>query len=122
MVPSHSHRLNLAERAIQAWKYYFKARLASVDPNFPLTEWDYLVEQANITLNLLCTAQSNPKLLAYTYLFGKFNSLATTLDPPERNSRTCQAFSAQHTGNKWVGYVVCWPCIKSLQMCPVLFS
>ena len=61
---------------------HFKAGLASVDPNFPLTEWDRLVEQANITLNLLRSARTNPQLSAYTYMFGEFNFASTPLAPP----------------------------------------
>ena len=52
-VPPHSHRRNAAERAIQTWKNHFCAGLATCDPNFPLTEWDLLLPQAEITLNLL---------------------------------------------------------------------
>ena len=51
LVPPHTHRRNLAKGAIQTYNIHFKAGLASVDPNLPLTEWDCLIEQANITLN-----------------------------------------------------------------------
>ena len=40
LVPPHTHCRNLAERSIQHFKNYFKVGLASVDPNFPLSEWD----------------------------------------------------------------------------------
>ena len=40
LVPPHTHCRNLAERSIQNFKNHFKAGLASVDPNFPLSEWD----------------------------------------------------------------------------------
>ena len=53
LVPPHTHHRNLGERAIQTFKNYFESGLASVDPNFPLSEWDRLLEQANITVNLL---------------------------------------------------------------------
>ena len=82
LVPPHSHRRNLAERAIQTWKGHFKAGLASTDPNFPLSEWDRLIPQANITLNLLRTARTNPALSAYAYIYGNFNFAATPLAPP----------------------------------------
>ena len=36
LVPAHDHRRNAAERAIQTFKNYFKAGLASVDPDFPI--------------------------------------------------------------------------------------
>ena len=73
LVPPHCHRVNLAERAIQTFKNHFKASLASVDPNFPLTELDHSLLQAVITLNLLRAARLNPNLSAYTYVFGQFN-------------------------------------------------
>ena len=64
LVPPHQHRANLAERAIQAFKHHFKACLASVDPNFPAREWDRLLIQSELTLNLLWSARVNPKLSA----------------------------------------------------------
>ena len=38
LIPPHTHRRNLAERAIQTYKKYYKVGLASVDPKFPLSE------------------------------------------------------------------------------------
>ena len=38
LVPPYTHRRNLAERAIQTFKNHFKAGLASVDPDFFLSE------------------------------------------------------------------------------------
>ena len=40
LLPPHTHRCNLADRSIQTFKNYFKAGLASVDPNFLLSKWD----------------------------------------------------------------------------------
>ena len=53
-----------------------------MDPNFPLAEWDRLIHQTNITLNLLRSSRSNPKLSAYSYIHGQFNFLTTPLAPP----------------------------------------
>ena len=52
-VPPHVHRRNAAERAIQTWKNHFCSGLATCDPKFSLTEWDLLMVQADLTLNLL---------------------------------------------------------------------
>jgi hypothetical protein len=82
LVPPHNHRANLAERAIQTFKNHFVALLTSVNPDFPLALWDLLLPQANLTLNLLRTARSNPNLSAHAYLFGNFDFLATPLAPP----------------------------------------
>ena len=81
LIPPHSHHCDLAEQAIHTWKKHFKAGFASTDPNFPLSEWDQLIPQANITLNLLRSAQSNPALLAHAYIYGLYNFLATPMDP-----------------------------------------
>ena len=54
----------------------------SCDPDFPLSEWDRLLVQAAITLNLLRTSRVNPNLSAYTCLFGNFDFNKTPLAPP----------------------------------------
>ena len=82
LVPPHNHRANPAERAIQTFKNHFIAGLCSCDPDFPIREWDRLLPQAEITLNLLQTARANPKLSAYTYLFGLFDFNKTPMAPP----------------------------------------
>ena len=64
LVPPHNHRANAAEREIQTFKNHFKAGLASLDPNFPVCEWDRLLPQAFLTLNLLRASRANPKLSA----------------------------------------------------------
>jgi hypothetical protein len=81
-VPPHSHRRNAAERAIQTWKNHFCSGLATCDPKFPLAEWDLLVPQADITLNLLRSSRGQPKLSAYACLNGSFDFNKTPLAPP----------------------------------------
>ena len=62
LVPSHNKCAYLAERAIQTFKNHFIAGLCSCDPAFPITEWDRLLPQAVLTLNLLGAARVNPRL------------------------------------------------------------
>ena len=52
-VPPGNHRANAAERAIQTFKSHFKAGLASTDSNYPVHKWNLLLDQAELTLNLL---------------------------------------------------------------------
>ena len=73
LVPPHQHRTNAAERATQTWKHHFKAGLATLDPNFPLREWDRLLVQGELTLNLLRSSRVNPKLSAHAHMFGQFD-------------------------------------------------
>ena len=47
-----------------------------------MSEWDRLLQQALITLNLLRSSRANPKLSAYAYLHGVFDFNKTPLAPP----------------------------------------
>ena len=59
LVPPHIHRRNAAERAIRTFKNHFLACLATCDPAFPVAEWDRLLFQAELTLNLLRVSIQN---------------------------------------------------------------
>ena len=82
LTPPNIHRRNAAERAIQTFKNHLMAGFTTCDKIFPLQEWDRLLPQAEITLNLLKTSRVNPKLSAYAYLFGNFDFNKTPLAPP----------------------------------------
>ena len=81
-VPPKIHRRNAAERAIQTFKNHFLAGLATCDDQFPIQEWDKLLPQAEITLNLLRRARQNSMLSAYAYLFGAYNFNKHPMVPP----------------------------------------
>jgi len=82
LTPPHMHRRNVAEKSICAFKNHFLASLVTCDPKFPLAEWDRLLRQAELTLNLLRSSRLNPKLSAHAYLFGTFDFNKTPLAPP----------------------------------------
>ena len=52
-VPPKEHHVNSAKRAIRTFKNHLVAILASLDTNYPLSEWDRLLPQSVLTLNLL---------------------------------------------------------------------
>ena len=72
LTPPHIHRCNAAEQAI----------LCSVDKNFPLHLWCCLLDQAELTLNMLCMSRINPNLSAHEQLHGMHDFNATPLAPP----------------------------------------
>ena len=82
LTPPEMHRTNPAEKAVQTWKNHFIAGLASLPQNFPIALWCHLIEQANITLNLLRPCRQNPALSAQAALNGCFNFDATPMAPP----------------------------------------
>ena len=80
-VPPKEHRTNAAERAIRTFKNHFVSILCTVDSNFPLSEWDRLLPQAILTLNLLRSSRVHPTLSAHASLFGNFDYNRTPLAP-----------------------------------------
>lgn len=92
LVPPYTHRSNASERAIQTFKNHFKAGIASLDEEFPMKEWDRLLDQCFLTLNLLQGARVNPNLSAHAYLFGQFDFNATPLALPG----TCVVVHSKH--------------------------
>jgi hypothetical protein len=82
LVPPGVHRRNAAERAIRTFQNHFIAGLCSVDKDFPIHLWDQLIDQAEITLNLLRSSRINPKLLAHAQINGQFDYNKTPIGPP----------------------------------------
>ena len=80
-VPPKEHRVNAAERAIRTFKNHFVSVLCTVHSKFPLTEWDRLLPQTTLTLNLLRSSRIHPSLSAYASLFGQFDFNRTPLAP-----------------------------------------
>ena len=80
--PPHIHQRNVAERAIRTFKNHVLSGFATCDGEFPIAEWDRLLMQTELTLNLLRMSQVNKKLSAYAYLFGNFDFNRTLLVPP----------------------------------------
>ena len=62
LVPPTIHRRAAAERAIETWNDHFIPGLSSLHPEFPLLEWDWIIYQGMLTLNLLKNARVNSKL------------------------------------------------------------
>ena len=82
LVPPAQHRRNAAERAIRTFKNHFIAGLASLPAAFPITEWDRLLPQALLTLNLLRNSRLNPKLSAHSFVHGIHDFNKNPLAPP----------------------------------------
>jgi hypothetical protein len=76
------YRRSKVKRAIQTFKNHFIAGLCSVYPTFPLHLRDKLLQQCEITLNLLRPSRINPKLSAYAPVYGVFDYNRTPLAPP----------------------------------------
>ena len=67
LTPADQHRRNAAERAIQIFKGHFISILAGVLDDFPINQWDELLPQTILTLNLLRHANIAPNISAYAY-------------------------------------------------------
>jgi hypothetical protein len=80
-VPPKEHQVNAAELAIWTFKNHFVAVLCPLHSKFPLTEWDHLLLQTILTLNLLRSSCIHPSLSAHASLFGQFDFNQTPLAP-----------------------------------------
>ena len=106
LTPPHIHQQNAAEHAICTFKNHFISGLCSVDKHFPLHLWCCLLDQAELTLNMLHTSQINPNLSANKQIHGIHDFNATPLAPPrtkciahEKSSQ--QGTWAQHGQHGW---------------------
>jgi hypothetical protein len=109
LVPPHSHRRNAAERAIRTFKNHLCAGIATCDENFPSQEWDRLLPQATITLNLLRSSRIHPSISAHAAIHGIFDFNTTPLAPPgtrivvHENSNNRTSFGTHATDGWYIG-------------------
>ena len=82
LVPSNIHRCNAAEKAIRTFKNHLLSGLASCDKKFPIQEWDRLLNQCEITLNLFRNSRINPKLSAWAAIQEVFDFNKSPMAPP----------------------------------------
>ena len=82
MVPPHVHPRNASERAIRTYKTHLITGLCTYYPKFHVREWDCLLPQASLTLNLLRSSRKNSSVSAYAGMFGNFDFTSTPLAPP----------------------------------------
>jgi hypothetical protein len=81
LTPADMHRRNAAEKAMQTFKAHFKSVLAGVSDDFPIREWDELLPQTVLTLNLLRQSHVAPNISAYAYHHGSFDYNRMPLAP-----------------------------------------
>ena len=77
----HDHGLNSAERLIQMFKNHFISDLHGYDRDFPAYCLSEIIQQCEMTQNMLQRLRINPKLSAYTQMFGMFDYNQTLLAP-----------------------------------------
>lgn len=78
----------------------FMSGIVKGDKKILLTESDWVIPQANITISLPQNARSSPALSVYTFVFREFNVLTTPLSPLETkavayiDSEACKNFKS----------------------------
>ena len=76
------HRRNAEEGAIRTFKNNLISIFSTTDPDFPISECNWLLSQLLITLNILLNSRVNPALSEYTYLYGPYNFNKYPMEPP----------------------------------------
>ena len=83
LAPSHLHHRNVIKQVIQTFKNNVIAWLDSMQDNFPLRPWFWiLLPQEILTLNLLRPYRLNPKLSVHAQLHVQFDYNATPVALP----------------------------------------
>ena len=70
LVPPDDHRRNIAGKTIKTWKDHFVSVCSGVSAHFLMHLWCRLIPQVEKQLLLLRQTNINPKILAFTYLYG----------------------------------------------------
>ncbi len=81
LVPPGCHRRNLAEVSIKHFKQHMISILAGIDPAFPLSHWEKLLPQAELTFNLLRKSHATPTISAYAHVHGQYDYNKMPLAP-----------------------------------------
>jgi len=81
LTPVDQHRRNAAERAIQTFKGHYISVLAEVDNSFPINQWDELLPQTILTLNLFRQSNVAPNISAWAYHHRSFDYNRMPLAP-----------------------------------------
>ena len=81
LVPPDDHHCNLAERAIQTWKYHFFGVLSGTASTFPLHLWCQIIHQGERQLLLLQQSRVNPKISAYAHVYSTHDYNSATFVP-----------------------------------------
>ncbi len=102
---------------IRHFKNHFLSILAGINAAFPPYLRDLLLPQAKPTVNLLCQATINPKISAWQYFNnGCFDFNKTPIPSGLQGAYPCQACNMQVMGLQCKARLLCWPCIRPLQV------
>jgi hypothetical protein len=83
LTPRGKYSRNAAEKGVQTYKDPFAGGMSSTHhPDFPVAQWCKVIDQANITLNLMLPSRINPQLSAYAQIFCQFDYQKTPMPPP----------------------------------------
>lgn len=80
-VPPGNHRTLHAERDIRTWKNHFIATRAGADKSFPPNMWDSLLDQVDLTLNILRPCGLVPNTSAWDYVCGPYDYKRNPIGP-----------------------------------------
>ena len=100
LVPSYTHWANQAEHQYRPLTTVLLGVRSTVDPDFPLAQWDLLLFHVNLNLKFQST-QSNPTWLAHAYFIGNFDFSTTLLVPPGTRGI---AFKYPKISNTWASH------------------
>jgi hypothetical protein len=76
-----NHWTLIAEQAIQMWKAHMVSNLNGADENFPISCWCQIVNQTELTLNLLPQSNIVPSISVYAHVHGQHDCMRNPFAP-----------------------------------------
>ena len=93
LVPPHCHQRNVAEVSIRSFKQHSMRIISGMATDFPMHQWERLLPQAKLTLNILGKSNTTTTVSAHASVFGPFNYNRMPL-----GLRECTVFIHKNSG------------------------
>ena len=97
LAPPDVHKQHAHERDIRIWKNHLVSCISVTDKMYPMHLWYRLLEQTEITLNMLMPSRKTPNILVHIIMEGNFDFKKTPLAPTSTNVIVCDKPNIRRT-------------------------
>ena len=115
LVPSHDHIWNIAEKAIQVFKYHSVSVLCGTNKNFPLQLWCQILPHTEHQLNLIRKSRVVQTISDFAHMYGQHDydtylfaplgcEVKMCVIPSGRKAKESHTKTGYYLGTSWEHY------------------